>query len=81
MEIYSQVEWTACQAITVKWILLHLFVTLILEIWFSLDECQMELRPSFILCVTARCLSRATSFPTAAGPFTCFGTTKQPSQV
>lgn len=56
MEIYSQVEWTACQTITVKWILLHLFVTLILEIWFSLDECQMELRPSFILCDTARLL-------------------------
>ena len=49
-EIYIQVKWTGCKAITVKWIQLHLFVTLILEIWFSLDECQMELDPPFILC-------------------------------
>lgn len=51
-EIYSQVEWTGCQAITSKWILLHLFVTLILEMWFSLDKCQTELGPSSILCDT-----------------------------
>lgn len=49
-EIYGQVKWPCCQAITVKWILLHLSVSLILEIWFSLDESQTELRPSFILC-------------------------------